>query len=73
MDEILHRIPALRDTEIRQIVNGPESFTPDGLPLLGEAPEVLVSYLPYIIITTLNDLVDKELFCSCWNEFSRDS
>ena len=40
MDEMLHRMPALRDTEIRQIVNGPESFTPDGLPLLGETPEV---------------------------------
>ena len=49
MEEMLHRIPALRDTEIRQIVNGPESFTPDGLPLLGEAPEVFVTYLSFII------------------------
>ena len=40
MDEMLHRIPALKETEIRQIVNGPESFTPDGSPLLGEVPEV---------------------------------
>ena len=40
MDEMLHRIPGLGETEIRQIVNGPESFTPDGSPLLGEVPEV---------------------------------
>ncbi|XP_065914697.1 pyruvate dehydrogenase phosphatase regulatory subunit, mitochondrial-like [Dysidea avara] len=40
IDEALYRIPALETVEIRQIVNGPESFTPDTLPLLGEAPEV---------------------------------
>lgn len=43
MDEMLHRVPALRETEIRQIVNGPESFTPDGLALVGEAPEVFIT------------------------------
>jgi len=40
MDEALYRIPALQTVEIRQVVNGPESFTPDTLALLGEAPEV---------------------------------
>jgi len=40
MDEMLHRIPALETVEIRQVVNGPESFTPDTLAMLGEAPEV---------------------------------
>ena len=45
MDEMLHRVPALGDTEIRQIINGPESFTADGLPLLGEAPEVILYHL----------------------------
>jgi len=41
MNEMLHRVPALEKAEIRQMVNGPESFTPDGLPFLGEAPEVI--------------------------------
>ena len=41
MDELLHRVPALQEAEVRQMVNGPESFTPDGHPILGEAPEVL--------------------------------
>ena len=43
LNEMLHRVPALKKAEIRQMVNafnGPESFTPDGLPFLGEAPEV---------------------------------
>ena len=40
MDELLHRVPALQEAEVRQMVNGPESFTPDGHPILGEAPEV---------------------------------
>ena len=38
---MLHRVPALEKAEIRQMVNGPESYTPDGSPLLGEAPEVI--------------------------------
>ena len=39
-DAILHRIPAVENAEIRQMINGPESFTPDGRPILGEAPGV---------------------------------
>lgn len=33
----LHRIPALADAEVRTLLNGPESFTPDGNFLLGES------------------------------------
>jgi len=40
MEEALYRIPALETVEIRQVVNGPESFTPDTRAMLGEAPEV---------------------------------
>jgi 4-methylaminobutanoate oxidase (formaldehyde-forming) len=36
----LHRIPALETAEARMLLNGPESFTPDGFFLLGEAPEL---------------------------------
>jgi 4-methylaminobutanoate oxidase (formaldehyde-forming) len=34
------RLPVLRDTGIRKLMNGPESFTPDDRYLLGEAPEL---------------------------------
>lgn len=40
MESALHRIPALEKTEIRQFINGPESFTPDNNFILGEAPEL---------------------------------
>ncbi len=40
MMNALHRIPALETAEVRMLLNGPESFTPDGLFLLGEAPEL---------------------------------
>ena len=40
LDEILWRVPAINDVEIRQMVNGPESFTLDGHCALGEAPNV---------------------------------
>lgn len=34
------RVPAMQTAGIRQFINGPESFTPDGNFILGEAPEV---------------------------------
>ncbi len=40
MKNALHRTPALETAEVRQLLNGPESFTPDGNFILGEAPEV---------------------------------
>src|SRR5216683_2848040 len=40
MRAALHRTPALETAEIRQLLNGPESFTPDGNFILGEAPEL---------------------------------
>jgi 4-methylaminobutanoate oxidase (formaldehyde-forming) len=40
MMNALKRIPALETAEVRMLLNGPESFTPDGLFLLGEAPEL---------------------------------
>ncbi|HJS30420.1 MAG TPA: FAD-dependent oxidoreductase [Alphaproteobacteria bacterium] len=40
MTNALHRTPALESAEVRQLLNGPESFTPDGNFILGEAPEL---------------------------------
>ena len=40
MQAALARIPALRTAGIKQMINGPESFTPDGNFILGEAPEL---------------------------------
>jgi sarcosine dehydrogenase len=39
MELALGRVPALQTAGIKQLVNGPESFTPDGSFILGEAPE----------------------------------
>ena len=36
----LPRVPALQTVGIKQLINGPESFTPDGNFILGEAPEL---------------------------------
>ncbi len=36
----LHRLPVLEHAEVRMLLNGPESFTPDGSFLLGPAPDV---------------------------------
>jgi len=35
----LHRLPALETAEVKMLLNGPESFTPDGAFLLGETAE----------------------------------
>ena len=39
MVNALHRLPALETAEVRMLLNGPESFTPDGTFMLGETAE----------------------------------
>jgi len=40
MELALGRVPALENAGIRTLTNGPESFTPDGNFIIGEAPEL---------------------------------
>ena len=40
MELALGRVPALHSAGVKQLINGPESFTPDGNFILGEAPEL---------------------------------
>ena len=41
----LPRVPALQGAGVKQLLNGPESFTPDGNFILGEAPELSGYYV----------------------------
>ena len=40
MDAALDLVPALQRTGVQRFMNGPESFTVDSRPLVGEAPEI---------------------------------
>ncbi len=40
MADAIARVPALEHAGVKQLINGPESFTPDGNFILGEAPEL---------------------------------
>ncbi|HSH92271.1 MAG TPA: FAD-dependent oxidoreductase, partial [Ramlibacter sp.] len=40
MTNAMHRTPCLETAEVKMLLNGPESFTPDGNFVLGEAPEL---------------------------------
>lgn len=40
MEGAIHRIPALESAGVRMLLNGPESFTQDNSPLMGEAPNL---------------------------------
>jgi hypothetical protein len=40
MTNAIHRTPCLETAPIKMLLNGPESFTPDGNFILGEAPEL---------------------------------
>ena len=40
METAMHRVPALETAGVKILLNGPESFTPDGNFILGEAAEV---------------------------------
>ncbi len=39
MEQAIARVPALEHAGVKEMINGPESFTPDGNFILGEAPE----------------------------------
>ena len=45
LGQALARVPALATTGIKKMINGPESFTPDGNFILGRAPELKNFYL----------------------------
>jgi sarcosine dehydrogenase len=45
MDLAIGRVPALATAGVNQLINGPESFTPDGNFILGEAPELANFYV----------------------------
>lgn len=45
MRNAIHRVPMLADCGVKQLLNGPESFTPDNNFLLGEAPELRNFYV----------------------------
>lgn len=40
MELAMPRVPALETAGVRELINGPESFTPDGNFILGETPEL---------------------------------
>ena len=40
MRSAIHRTPCLETARVKMLLNGPESFTPDGNFILGEAPEM---------------------------------
>jgi sarcosine dehydrogenase len=45
MRNAIQRVPALASAQVRLLMNGPESFTPDNYFILGEAPEVRRYYV----------------------------
>ncbi len=45
MEDAIARVPALAAAGVKQLLNGPESFTPDGNFILGEAPELRNFYV----------------------------
>jgi len=45
MRNAIHRTPCLETAAIKLLLNGPESFTPDGNFILGEAPELAGYYV----------------------------
>ncbi len=45
IEQCMERVPLLAEAGIKELINGPESFTPDGNFILGEAPEVKNFYV----------------------------
>ena len=49
LEQMLHRLPCLANAEVKQLVNGPESFTPDSKWLLGRSAKVRDSLPVHIL------------------------
>lgn len=45
LEQILKRVPSLKEAKLERLCNGPEAFSPDCKWILGESPEVSVSVL----------------------------
>ena len=60
LDQLLLRMPALEHAEVRQLLNGAESFTPDGKLIIGEAPEVSL-YRHKVLTHTISSCCHKVL------------
>jgi sarcosine dehydrogenase len=45
LEQAIARVPALANTGVKKMINGPESFTPDGNFILGAAPECSNMYV----------------------------
>ena len=45
MSQAIARVPSLKTAGVKQMINGPESFTPDGNFILGSAPECTNLYI----------------------------
>ena len=45
MEQAIARVPALQSSGVKQMINGPESFTPDGNFILGSAPQCSNMYV----------------------------
>ena len=44
MDKVFERLPCLTETGIHTVINGPITYTPDGLPLIGKIPGLRNAY-----------------------------
>lgn len=57
MEQMLHRIPSLGDAILDQLINSPETFSPDCKWIMGEAPEVRIENfnLAFIVNTIHNE------------------
>lgn len=42
LEQLLKRVPSLRDASLERLCNGPEAFSPDCKWILGESPEVRI-------------------------------
>ncbi len=45
LEQAMARVPALAQAGVKELINGPESFTPDGNFILGPAPEISGFYV----------------------------
>ena len=65
MEGAFARVPAMAEVGVRSVVNGPITYTPDGVPLVGKSR---VSAMPIVSLACAQDWAKVAVMAGCWHK-----
>ena len=66
MEGAFARVPAMAEVGVRSVVNGPITYTPDGVPLVGKNPGYPA--MPIVSLACAQDWAKVAVMAGCWHK-----